>query len=64
MSKNITARLSAAIGTVVNMPEMRDAITRQGREPETNTPEEFGKFIAGQLANNIKLAKIIGLKVD
>lgn len=64
LPKNIVARLNTTISRAINTPEMRESMIKHGREAETSSPEEFGKFIANQLANNIKLAKSIGLKVE
>jgi tripartite-type tricarboxylate transporter receptor subunit TctC len=62
--KEIIARLNAAIGKVVAAPEMKESFSRHGLEPQTNTPGEFGAFIARQLAENAKLIQAIGLKPE
>ena len=43
---------------------MKELLSKLGREVETNTPEQFAKFIDNQMANNTRLAKFIGLKVE
>lgn len=49
---------------VVNTAEMKDAFTRQGLEPQTNTPDRFAAFIGIQLDQNAKLIPAIGLKPE
>lgn len=64
LPRNIIARLNAAIIKGVNTPEMKETLSKQGREVDTDTPEEFAKFISDQLANNVRLANFIGLKAE
>ena len=63
-SKEVIARLNAAIAEVVNVAEMKTALNQQGLEPQTTTPEQFGTFIQGEIAENAKLIKLIGLKAE
>lgn len=60
----VVARLNAAINEVVNVPEMKAALNQQGLEPQTNAPEQFAAFIQGEIAENAKLIKLIGLKAE
>ena len=62
--KDVVARLNAAMLEVVNTPEMKAALNNQGLEPQTNTPEQFGTFIQGEITENAKLIKLIGLKAE
>ncbi|MEO7727930.1 MAG: tripartite tricarboxylate transporter substrate binding protein [Burkholderiales bacterium] len=62
--QDIVARLHDAIGQVVNVAEMKAALNLQGLEPRTNTPEQFAAFIQGEIAENAKLIKLIGLKAE
>ena len=62
--REIVTRLNAAIVKIVNMPDLKDAYMKQGLDPATNTPEEFGVFIRNEVAQNIKLAKAAGIKVE
>jgi tripartite-type tricarboxylate transporter receptor subunit TctC len=48
----------------VNTPEMKEAFSRQGMDPLTSTPEQFGTFIHNEIAKNAKLAKAIGMKAQ
>lgn len=62
--KEVIARLNAAIVKVVNTPEMKEAFIKLGLETQTGTPEQFAAFIRNELAQNAKLAKFAGLKVE
>lgn len=63
-SKEVVARLNTAIGEVVSTPEMKTALNQQGLEPQKMAPEQFGSFIQGEIAENAKLIKVIGLKPE
>lgn len=62
--KNIVGQLNAAIGKVVNTPEMKESINKQGMEPETNSPEQYAAFMRGLAAQIAKLVKSTGFKVE
>jgi tripartite-type tricarboxylate transporter receptor subunit TctC len=63
-SKDIVARLNGAIGKSVNASDMRQAFIKQGLEPQTNTPEQFATYIHGELVQNAKLIKFIGVNAE
>lgn len=62
--KDIVARLNAAIVKGANLPEMKEAFIKQGLEVQTTTPEQFSAFIRRELAQNAKVAKFAGIKVQ
>jgi len=62
--RDIVTRLNAAIVKIVNLPEMKDAFMKQGLDPAPSTPDEFGSFIRNEVAQNIKLVKAAGIKVE
>lgn len=62
--KEIIARLNAAIGKAVNTTAMKESFSKQGLEPQTNTPEQFAAFIHGELLKNAKLIKLAGVKPE
>lgn len=64
LSRDVVMRLNAIIGKVVNTPEMKEAFNRQGLEPATSTPEEFGQFIRNEVAQNIEVVKAAGIKIE
>ena len=62
--RDVMARLHAAIVKVLNTPEMKDALNKQGQEPQTNTPQQFAAFIRAEVKQNANLIKLTGIKVD
>ena len=62
--KDVIARLNAAIVKVVNAPEMKESLNKQGLDPLTNTPEQFAAFIKNEIAQNAKLIKLSGAKTE
>ena len=62
--KDIVTRVNAAVVKVVNTPEIRQALIDQGTDPETNTPEEFGKYIRLEVARAAQVVKTAGIKPE
>jgi tripartite-type tricarboxylate transporter receptor subunit TctC len=62
--KDIVARLNGVIVKAVGIPEIRDAYAKLGIEPQPSTPEQFGAFIRNELAQNAKVAKFAGIKIE
>ena len=63
-SKDVVAKLNAALVKAVNTSEIKTAFSKQGLEAQTTTPEQFGNFVASQLEQNAKLIRAIGLKME
>ncbi len=64
VSREIITRLNNAIVKIVSTPEMREAYMKQGLDPAPTTPQEFAAFIRNEVAQNIKLVKAAGIKVE
>jgi tripartite-type tricarboxylate transporter receptor subunit TctC len=62
--REVVTRLNTVIGVIVNTSEMSDALRKQGLEPSTSTPEEFGAFIRNEVAQNIRIARTAGINVE
>ena len=62
--REIIARLNGAIVKSVALAQVRDAYARQGLEPRTTTPEEFAAFIKRELAQNAKVVRFAGIKIE
>jgi len=62
--REVVARLNSEILRIVNAPEMRDRLGKQGADVRTNTPEEFGTFIRSETAKWAKVVKDANIKVD
>ena len=64
VSRDVIQRLNAAIAKVINTPDMGAALSKQGIEPQSSTPEQFAALIKSELSQNGKLVKSIGLKEE
>ena len=62
--KNVIAKLSAAITKVLATPEMKEALNREGVDPQAMTPEQFSAFIKSELAANGEIVKKVGIKLQ
>jgi len=62
--RDIVNRINAALVKVVNAPEVRQALIAQGADPETNTPEEFAKYIREEVARATRVVKAAGIKPE
>jgi tripartite-type tricarboxylate transporter receptor subunit TctC len=62
--REVVARLNAEIGRIVNMPEMRDNLGKQGADVRTNTPDEFAAFIRIEKEKWAKVVKDANVKIE
>jgi tripartite-type tricarboxylate transporter receptor subunit TctC len=62
--KDVVARVNAAIQKIVNTPEVRKALIDQGADPETNSPEEFARFIREEVGRAARVVKAAGIKPE
>ena len=62
--KDIIVRLNAALGKIVQLPDVREALNRQGFEPQSGTPEQFAALISREIEQTAKLIQLTGLKVE
>ena len=64
VSKDIVVLLNTVIGKMFNTPEVKAALSRQGIEVQTNSPQEFAAFIHSEIEKNTKLLKASGVKSE
>ena len=62
--REIVMRLNAIIVKTMNTPDVQETFKRQGLDPAPTTPDEFGAFIRAEIAQNIKVVKEAGIKVE
>jgi tripartite-type tricarboxylate transporter receptor subunit TctC len=62
--KDVIAQLNAAIIKVVNTAEMKEVISKQGMETQTNSPEEFAEYMRALAAQIAKLVELSGMKAE
>jgi tripartite-type tricarboxylate transporter receptor subunit TctC len=56
----LVARYNVIVGKIVNMPEMKQVLVKQGIEPQSGAAEEFAARIRRELADNRALVKRAG----
>ena len=56
--------LNSEINWILQVPETRDALSRQGADPLGSTPEEFAATIVADLAKWAKVVAAAGIKAD
>jgi tripartite-type tricarboxylate transporter receptor subunit TctC len=64
LSKEILGRLNGALVRIVQMPDIKEALDKQGFEPHASTPEQFAALIHREIERTAKLIKLTGLKVE
>jgi len=62
--REIVARLNAEVRKAVASAEMREAISAQGFEPATGSPEEFAALIRGDLEKWARVVKLTGFRAE
>jgi tripartite-type tricarboxylate transporter receptor subunit TctC len=62
--KDVVARLSTEIGTVIKMPDVKERLSADGSIPMANSPQEFSAFINAELVKWAKVIKASGAHVD
>jgi tripartite-type tricarboxylate transporter receptor subunit TctC len=62
--KPVADKIRAALLKTLAVPEIKEAIEKQGAEVITNTPEEFRELVRVEFENTGKLARASGLKVE
>ena len=60
----IIARLNAESVKIVNSPQVKTLMLRDGLEPVGDTPEEFAAIIKTEVAKWMKLTRVAGIKAD
>jgi tripartite-type tricarboxylate transporter receptor subunit TctC len=62
--KEAVDRLSAEILRALQLPEVKDVITKIGLDPSGLGAAEFGAFIRSELQRNEKIARAVNLRID
>jgi tripartite-type tricarboxylate transporter receptor subunit TctC len=60
----ILARLHAETVYVLGLPEVREALLKQGADAESSTPEQFAAYIRSELAKWAKVVKDANVRLD
>ena len=62
--RDIVMRLHSDIVKIIATPDVTDKFTKQGVEPRTGTPEQFGDLIKSEVPRWAKVIKEAGIKAD
>ena len=62
MPQPLVARLNHEINSILNVPDTRDQLSREGAEPHTGTPEEFAATMANDVKKWQKVVATAGIK--
>ena len=62
--RDYVTRVNAIIAKAANSPQMVEAFNKQGLEPATTTPEDFGRFIREEVLQNMNVVKKAGIKTN
>jgi tripartite-type tricarboxylate transporter receptor subunit TctC len=62
--RDVVARLNREIVRLMQSPELKERFAQQGIDPETSTPEQFGKLIAEEYARWTKVIRASGIKME
>ncbi len=60
----IVQRLNAELGRILQLPEVADALKRQGGEPSPMSPAAFASFIASETARWARVVKASGTRAE
>jgi tripartite-type tricarboxylate transporter receptor subunit TctC len=60
----IVDRLNAEIGKILNRPDVKETLAKQGAVPMTMSPAEFDAFVRAQIAKWEKVVRSAALKFD
>ncbi|MCC7414352.1 MAG: tripartite tricarboxylate transporter substrate binding protein [Gammaproteobacteria bacterium] len=62
--RDIVTRVNAVLVKLVGSTEVRQALIAQGADPETNTPEEFARYIRQEVARAARVVKAAGIRPE
>ncbi len=60
----ILKRLHTELVAIALSPEMKEQFERNGAEPITNTPAEFGQLVKTEIDKYVKVIKVAGVKME
>ena len=60
----VVALLNRELNRIAENPDVKNRALAQGTDLETQTPEQFGAFLAAQSAKWIKVAKATGMRAE
>ena len=62
--KGIINKLSTEIGRILTMPELKEALAKQGMDPFVSTPEQFAALMKADSARYGKVIRAANIKIE
>jgi tripartite-type tricarboxylate transporter receptor subunit TctC len=62
--RKIVNLLSADVGSILDLPEIKERIANQGAAARRSTPEAFDKVVRDEIATRTKVWKAAGVKIE
>jgi len=62
--KGVIDKLSAEVGRILSMPDIKEKLDSQGLDPLISSPEQFGALLRTDLAKYAKVIKAANIKVE
>jgi tripartite-type tricarboxylate transporter receptor subunit TctC len=63
-TKETVGKLNAAVGKIVQTPDVIERMLKDGAEPVGGTPEEFGRLLESEINKWKKITKEVGVKIE
>jgi tripartite-type tricarboxylate transporter receptor subunit TctC len=63
-AREVVARLHRETATALQLPEVRERVSRLGAEPMSMTPEQFDAYVKDELRTNAGLVKAAGITAN
>jgi tripartite-type tricarboxylate transporter receptor subunit TctC len=63
-ARDVVDRLHRETSTALQLPEVRERVSRLGAEPMTMTPEQFDAYVRDELRTNAALVKAAGITAN
>jgi tripartite-type tricarboxylate transporter receptor subunit TctC len=60
----VVNRLNAALRQLIGTPQIQELLIAQGADPESDTPEEFAKFIRSEVTRTAMVVRAAGVKPE
>jgi tripartite-type tricarboxylate transporter receptor subunit TctC len=64
LSPDIVNKLNSEVGTMAAAPDVKERLAQLGAEPAKLTPDEFGRYVKGEVARWAKVVKESGARLD
>ena len=62
--KDVVNRLNAEIVAILNQPEVRDRLSKEGADPAGTTPQQFGAYIKSEIDKWARVVKTANIQVN